>query len=245
LNFVSGAKVLTSGAVGSNGAVAGSGYVTYTSDTLTALAQTDLTAAITDCSNREGQYLIDDLVSFESGNHVLVPGVYYTNQLTSTTLSTWWTLDANDDPDAFWIFNIPNGLTFDNGGVEAVDKSPIYPAPDGTSPYVNIPVWWNVGSGGVIISGSATVLGQVMSTDIITVQGAPGSIIMSLLSTAQVVFEADAVITAQAATYPNVYAQLPTGELRLFSSCVLFCSVVCSSFLSSFVLLMLVLFCHF
>jgi hypothetical protein len=167
--------------------------VRFISDATTLQVAVDLAAAMADCSGRANQI---ELASNNFNGMVLTPGVYFKASIMYLGWDQILTLDANNDPNAVWIFNI--------GGVGFGNRSKVklinYPGSD-------MPVWWNVGglSSGISIESGAVVIGHIMSVVKINVLSGNVASVGALLSLASVTMNQQSSIFCQARTYPNSY----------------------------------------
>ncbi|MFA6526349.1 MAG: ice-binding family protein [Candidatus Buchananbacteria bacterium] len=136
--------------------VVSAGYAVYQT---TALAQTAQTAATAAYSTMAGQSAgCTDLSGQNLGGKILTPGVYCFSaaaQLTGTL-----TLDAQNDPNAVWIFQVGSALTIDNSA------SIVFINGGTGTPGCN--VFWQVYSAATI-GTSATMVGTIIAdTEAIT-----------------------------------------------------------------------------
>jgi hypothetical protein len=172
----------------------------FTSDATTLQVAMDLTAAMADCSDRANQIEFDTSSGWlDLGGMTLTPGVYHgevTNDIALNT-GTTLTLDAGNDANAVWIFNLAGGVEF--GGTVFLTN---YPGS-------GVPVWWNVDGGAgkhIYISSGAAVIGTIMSTIEIAVNAVTTPPLGSLLTLGTIVFSGSSSATIQAKTFPNSYA---------------------------------------
>ena len=115
----------------------------HVADAPAGTAQTDVTAAYVDLA---GQDCLEgyNLTGTDLGTLTLplLPGVYCFNS--SAQLTGELTLDAQGDPDAVWVFQIPSTLTTESG-------SSVTMLNDGQS----CNVWWQVGSSATLGTNTA------------------------------------------------------------------------------------------
>lgn len=128
--------------------------VVHQTDAVAQQAQVDATAANT---NLAGQ-ACDFAVSADLGGQTLVPGVYCS--ASSMALSGILTLDAQNDPNAVWVFKMGSTLTVaDASGAEVVMVN-------GGSP---CNVFWRVGSSATL-GTSSKVAGTIIADQSITLK---------------------------------------------------------------------------
>jgi hypothetical protein len=185
----------------------------FTSDATTLQVAKDLTAAMADCSDRANQIEFDTTSGWLNlGDMTLSPGVYHGEvpNIIALSTGTTLTLDAGNDANAAWIFNLKGRVTFE-GTVLLIN----YPGSD-------VPVWWNVDGTAakfIVIESGAAVIGTIMSTIEIWVNAATTPPLGSLLTLDTIEFNVQSSATIQAKTFPNSYAGV-IGERTLFM-CVL------------------------
>jgi hypothetical protein len=110
-------------------------------------AQGDLLIARLDAAARRS----DETIPPAGGGLILGPGVYTT--LAGLDITGTLTLDAQNRPDAAWIFQIASTLVLANDGkVQYINVAP------GSTPKT----WWNVGSSATLGIG-ATIVGTTMA----------------------------------------------------------------------------------
>jgi hypothetical protein len=104
----------------------------------------------------------------ELGGLILAPGIYKSSIATFKITNEDLTLDAQDDPNAFWIFQMNAGLTV---GTPAGVRSVIL---IGGAQAKN--VFWYVGSAAVInYAGGGTMVGTIISTAGVTLSSPASS----------------------------------------------------------------------
>jgi hypothetical protein len=145
-------------------------------------AKTDLTTAYNTLARTNLTAPTTTLASAQLGGQTLTAGVYYSAAnvlITETPL----VLDALDDADAVWIFNIDGTLTAGapTGGIEFVDKGQAKN------------VYWRTG-GDTVIKGKTTFIGSVFShTQVRVLEDA--NVTGSLFALTEQVTTGDATIT--------------------------------------------------
>ncbi|MFF9806908.1 ice-binding family protein, partial [Streptomyces coeruleorubidus] len=121
----------------------------HVTDAVAAQAQSDLTTAYNDAAGQAPDVVFPDDPPVELGGRTLTPGVY--NAPVSAAITGTLTLDAENDPDAVWVFQVGSTLTT----ATASDVSLI----NGASP---CNVFWQIGSSATLGTGS-TFVGTIMA----------------------------------------------------------------------------------
>ncbi|MFP3988295.1 ice-binding family protein [Streptomyces sp. E11-3] len=122
---------------------------THVTDAVADQAQSDLTTAYNDAAGQAPDVVFPDDPPVELGGRTLAPGVY--NAPVSAAITGTLTLDADNDPDAVWVFQVGSTLTT----ASASDVSLI----NGASP---CNVFWQIGSSATLGTGS-TFVGTIMA----------------------------------------------------------------------------------
>jgi hypothetical protein len=128
------------------GIVNGAVHVT---DAVAAQAQNDLTTAYNDAAGQAPDVVFPDDPPVELGGRTLTPGVY--NAPVSAAITGTLTLDAENDPDAVWVFQVGSTLTTASNSEVALIN--------GASP---CNVFWQIGSSATLGTGSDFV-GTIMA----------------------------------------------------------------------------------
>jgi hypothetical protein len=128
------------------GIVNGAVHVT---DAVAAQAQNDLTTAYNDAAGQAPDVVFPDDPPVELGGRTLTPGVY--NAPVSAGITGTLTLDAENDPDAVWVFQIGSTLTTASNSEVALIN--------GASP---CNVFWQIGSSATLGTDSDFV-GTIMA----------------------------------------------------------------------------------
>jgi hypothetical protein len=127
----------------------------HVADGVAAQAQADLTTAYNDAAGQAPDVVFLDDPPVELGGRTLTPGVY--NAPSSAGITGTLTLDAENDPDAVWVFQIGSTLTTASGSDVALIN--------GASP---CNVFWQIGSSATLGTGSDFV-GTIMAQTSISV----------------------------------------------------------------------------
>ena len=133
----------------------------HRADAFAATAKAEFNAARLDINSRTPNFSAQ---AVELGGRTLIPGVYAWDDAAEITANTTLTLDAQGNPDAQWLFQIPSTLTVGSGAAVVI----IGPAEAANN------VYWAVGSAS--IGTGATFVGTVLAADTVTM-GANASII--------------------------------------------------------------------
>jgi hypothetical protein len=124
----------------------------HAADATALQAQIDLTAAYSDAAGRAPHAI----VSADLGGQTLTPGVYYSASSMSLTGTVPLTLDAGDDPDAVFLFQV--GSTLITGSGSSVNLI-------GSASTCN--VFWQVGTSATLGTES-TFAGSILALTSIT-----------------------------------------------------------------------------
>jgi hypothetical protein len=149
----------------------------HITDSVAANAQTDLMAAY---GYAQGLSSTGSLPANMDGS-TFTPGVYNNTGSAVVGLSTSMTLNANDDPDAVFIFQITNALTTTTGEVNLIHGAQAKN------------VFWQVGSSATI---GANFVGAIMANQSVTLN--PGVTLTgrALANDAAVTLSGDNIVTA-------------------------------------------------
>jgi type VI secretion system secreted protein VgrG len=163
----------------------------HDNDGVAAQAQTDLTAAY---NSLAGMACGTNLSGQDLGGMTLTPGVYCFN--TSAGLTGILTLDAQNNPDAVFVFQIGSTLTTAmNGLVNAINSAQ------------NTNVYWQVGSSATLGSGTVFV-GNIVALASITLTTAATVSGRTLARTGAVTLDTNFVGDSTTPTLPSSWGTL-------------------------------------
>jgi hypothetical protein len=166
------------------GIVNGTEHIT---DGVAANAQSDLTTAYNDAAGRTPSAGVP---GFIGAGQTLYPGVY--KAVTTLDVGGTLTLDAQGNPNAVFIFQVPDTLVTDAGGGTAVNLINNANACN---------VFWQVGTSATLGTGTA-FQGSILALASITVQTSVHIIGRALARNAAVTLDNDTITNSGCATVP-------------------------------------------